>query len=78
MPVVLSFAVLRATGSAGQLGLVLAGQGAVVTLAGGLAGDRFPRGRRRILNRLPPGVRDDLPAAHRYPNCRPAGLGSQS
>jgi hypothetical protein len=48
MPVVLSFAVLRVTGSAGKLGLVLAGQSAVallLTLAGGLAGDRFPRGK---------------------------------
>lgn len=48
MPVVLSFAVLRVTGSVGKLGLVLAGQSAIallVTLAGGLAGDRFPRGR---------------------------------
>ena len=48
LPVVLSFAVLRVTGSAGQLGLVLAGQSAAAllfTLAGGLAGDRFPRGR---------------------------------
>jgi MFS family permease len=44
MPVVLSFAVLQATGSAGQLGLVLAGQGAVALLFT-LAGDRFPRGR---------------------------------
>jgi hypothetical protein len=47
LPVVLSFAVLRATGSAGQLGLLLAGQSAVtllLTLVGGLAGDRFPRG----------------------------------
>lgn len=48
LPVVLSFAVLRVTGSVGKLGLVLAAQSAVallVTLAGGLAGDRFPRGR---------------------------------
>jgi MFS family permease len=48
--VALSFAVLRVTGSASRLGLVLATQGAVallVTLAGGLAGDRFPR--RRVL-----------------------------
>jgi predicted MFS family arabinose efflux permease len=48
LPVVLSFAVLRVTGSAGRLGLVLAAQGAaalLVTLAGGLAGDRLPRGR---------------------------------
>lgn len=47
---VLSFAVLRVTGSAAKLGLVLACQSAVallVTPAGGLAGDRFPR--RRIL-----------------------------
>jgi hypothetical protein len=48
LPVVLSFAVLRVTGSAGKLGLVLAAQSAVallITLGGGLAGDRFPRGR---------------------------------
>lgn len=48
LPVVLSFAVLQITGSAGRLGLVLAARSAVallVTLAGGLAGDRFPRGR---------------------------------
>jgi predicted MFS family arabinose efflux permease len=41
-----SFAVLRVTGSVGRLGLVLACQSAVAllfTLAGGLAGDRFPR-----------------------------------
>jgi MFS family permease len=39
---------LQVTGSAGKLGLVLACQSAVallLTLAGGLAGDRFPRGR---------------------------------
>lgn len=43
-----SFAVLRVTGSAGKLGLVLAFQSAVallLTLAGGVAADRFPRGR---------------------------------
>jgi MFS family permease len=47
-PVTLSFAVLRVTGSAGRLGLVLAVQATAalaLTLAGGLAGDRFPRGR---------------------------------
>lgn len=48
LPVVLSFAVLRVTGSAGELGLVLACQSTaalILTLAGGLAADRFPRGR---------------------------------
>jgi Major Facilitator Superfamily len=53
--VVLSFAVLRVTGSAGKLGFVLACQSAVallVTLAGGLAGDRFPRGRILIASLL--------------------------
>jgi MFS family permease len=48
LPVVLSFAVLRLTGSPGRLGLVLACQSTaalLLTLAGGLAGDRFPRGR---------------------------------
>jgi len=47
-PVTVSFAVLRVTGSAGRLGLVLACQAAaalLLTLAGGLAADRFPRGR---------------------------------
>jgi hypothetical protein len=55
LPVVLSFAVLRVTGSAGKLGLVLAAQSAMallVTLAGGLAGDRFPRGRILIASLL--------------------------
>ncbi len=53
LPVVLSFAVLRVTGSVGKLGLVLAGQSAVallLTLAGGLAGDRFSRGRILIVS----------------------------
>jgi hypothetical protein len=53
LPVTLSFAVLQTTGSAGKLGLVLAGQSAVallLTLAGGLAGDRFPRGRILIVS----------------------------
>jgi len=48
LPVVESFAVLQVTGSAGKLGIVLASQGAVallVSLAGGVAGDRFSRGR---------------------------------
>jgi MFS family permease len=48
IPVTLSFAVLRVTGSAGRLGLVLAAQATaalLVTLAGGVAGDRFGRGR---------------------------------
>jgi MFS family permease len=48
LPVALSFAVLRVTGSAGRLGIVLAVQSAMalcLTLAGGLAGDRFSRGR---------------------------------
>jgi MFS family permease len=47
-PVTLSFAVLRVTGSASRLGLVLAGQATaalLLTLAGGLAGDRFGHGR---------------------------------
>src|SRR6266851_4048266 len=55
LPVVLRFAVLRVTGSAGKLGFVLACQSAVallVTLAGGLAGDRFPRGRILIASLL--------------------------
>jgi Major Facilitator Superfamily len=55
LPVVLSFAVLRVTGSAGKLGFVLACQSAVallVTLAGGLAGDRFPRGRILVVSLL--------------------------
>jgi hypothetical protein len=46
LPVTLSFAVLRVTGSVARLGLVLAAQGGVallLTLAGGLAGDHFPR-----------------------------------
>jgi hypothetical protein len=50
LPVALSFAVLRVTGSVARLGLVLAVQGGfalLLTLAGGLAGDRFPR--RRIM-----------------------------
>jgi MFS family permease len=48
LPVTESFAVLQVTGSAGKLGIVLAGQGAVallLSLAGGVAGDRFARGR---------------------------------
>jgi MFS family permease len=48
LPVALSFAVLRVTGSAGKLGIVLAAQSAMallLTLAGGLAGDRFPHSR---------------------------------
>jgi len=47
-PVTLSFAVLRVTGSVSRLGLVLATQATValaLTLAGGLAADRFPRAR---------------------------------
>jgi MFS family permease len=51
LPVTESFAVLQVTGSAGKLGIVLACQGAVallLSLAGGLAGDRFPRGRIMI------------------------------
>ncbi len=50
---VLSFAVLRVTGSAGKLGLVLACQSAAalfLTLGGGLAGDRFSRGRIMIIS----------------------------
>ncbi|MDR3034979.1 MAG: MFS transporter, partial [Kitasatospora sp.] len=48
LPIALSFAVLQVTGSAGQLGLALAAQSAtalLLTLAGGLAGDRFAHGR---------------------------------
>jgi hypothetical protein len=48
LPVVESFAVLRVTGSSGQLGLVLACQSAVallLTLAGGLAGTVSLAGR---------------------------------
>ncbi|MBO0802233.1 MAG: MFS transporter [Nocardiopsaceae bacterium] len=55
LPVVLSFGVLRVTGSAGELGLVLACQSAIallVTMAGGVAGDRFPRGRILVLSLL--------------------------
>jgi len=51
--VVLSFAVLRVTGSVGRLGLVLACQSAaalLLTLGGGLAGDRFARGRIMIIS----------------------------
>jgi MFS family permease len=47
-PVTLSFAVLRVTGSVSRLGLVLAAQATaalVLTLAGGLAADRYPRAR---------------------------------
>ena len=47
-PVTLSFAVLRVTGSVSRLGLVLAAQATAalaLTLAGGLAADRFPRAR---------------------------------
>ena len=47
-PVTLSFAVLRVTGSVSRLGLVLAAQvtaALALTLAGGLAADRFPRAR---------------------------------
>ena len=53
LPVALSFAVLRTTGSVGKLGLVLACESAVallLTLAGGLAGDRFPRGHVLIVS----------------------------
>ena len=47
-PVTMSFAVLRLTGSVSLLGLVLAAQATAaltLTLAGGLAADRFPRAR---------------------------------
>jgi MFS family permease len=53
MPVALSFAVLRVTGSVGKLGLVLAGQSTaalLLTLAGGVAGDRFARGRIMLVS----------------------------
>jgi predicted MFS family arabinose efflux permease len=52
-PVTLSFAVLRVTGSASRLGLVLAAQATAalaLTLAGGLAADRFGRGRILIFS----------------------------
>ena len=48
LPVAESFAILRLTGSASKLGIVLACQAAValiVGLAGGVAGDRWSRGR---------------------------------
>ncbi len=51
LPVTMSFAVLRVTGSVARLGLLLAVQSGVallLTLAGGLAGDRFPRTRIMI------------------------------
>ncbi|HUA30811.1 MAG TPA: MFS transporter [Streptosporangiaceae bacterium] len=52
-PVTLSFAVLRVTGSVGRLGLVLAVQATaalVLTLAGGLAADRFAPDRILIFS----------------------------
>jgi MFS family permease len=55
LPVLESFAVLRVTGSAAKLGIVLACQAAVallLSLAGGLAGDRFPRHRILIASSL--------------------------
>ena len=54
-PVLLSFTVLRATGSIGRLGMVLACQSTAalgVTLLGGVAGDRFSRGRVLICSLL--------------------------
>lgn len=48
-----SFAVLKVTGSAGKLGIVLALQAAValaLSLLGGMAGDRWPRGRILVLS----------------------------
>jgi Major Facilitator Superfamily len=51
LPVTMSFAVLRVTGSVARLGLLLAVQSGVallLTLAGGMAGDRFPRSRIMI------------------------------
>jgi Transmembrane secretion effector len=48
LPVALTFAVLRVTGSAGRLGVVLAVQSTLallLTLAGGVAADRFGPGR---------------------------------
>jgi MFS family permease len=53
LPVVESFAVLQVTGSAARLGIVLGCQAAVsllLSLAGGLAGDRFSRGRILIVS----------------------------
>ena len=53
LPLAMSFAVLRVTGSVARLGLVLAVQSGVallLTLAGGLAGDRFPRRRIMIVS----------------------------
>jgi len=63
LPVTLSFAVLRVTGPASRLGLVLATQAAaalLVTLAGGMAGDRFPRARVMAVSLL---ARDGLRVA---------------
>jgi hypothetical protein len=51
--VVVSFAVFQVTGSAGRLGAVLACQGAgslLLSLAGGVAGDRFGRGRILLIS----------------------------
>lgn len=53
LPIIQSFAVLQVTGSVSKLGLVLACQGAIallLTLIGGIAGDRFPRGRILIVS----------------------------
>ncbi len=53
LPVVISFAALQVTGSAGRLGMVLACQGVaslLLSLAGGMAGDRFPRGRILVIS----------------------------
>jgi MFS family permease len=50
LPVALSFAVLRVTGSVARLGLVLAVQGGFALLLT-LAGDRFPRRRIMVVSR---------------------------
>ncbi len=53
LPVTESFAVLKVTGSAGKLGVVLAVQAAVglaLSLAGGVAGDRWARSRILVLS----------------------------
>jgi MFS family permease len=55
LPVTESFAVLQVTGSAGKLGLVLSGQAAVtlvVSLIGGVAGDKRPRGQLLAISTL--------------------------
>jgi MFS family permease len=53
LPVTESFAVLKVTGSAGKLGLILSGQAAValaLALAGGVAGDKWRRSRILVIS----------------------------